>query len=260
MHPLSFHSLLPFAISLVAFFSRNASAKAVFAHYMVCYRPALTLLYKSRSCCRAKDDRRLTLSQVGHADEDHIHTDIEDAVTMGLDGFSLNIGDPRQSFVRESLNAMFDYTRDNHPNFKLFISMDLWAAGDTKPKQSATDFLSLVKDYKGHGAYQLAGPDNLPFVTTFADGGLNNVTWNEWRDELDNKIFFIPDFDGTEGYYDSDPGWWAHWQNTVDGLASWESAWPFRAGYGGEYPGDVSPDETVLQGATNHSKPYMIRM
>lgn len=154
---------------------------------------------------------------------------------------------------------MFGYARDNHPSFKLFISMDLWAAGDTEPKQSAKDFVSLIQQYMTHGAYQRGpAPDQLPMVSTFAGGGLTNDTWIEWRDEV-GDVFLIPDFDGTEGYYQADPGWWAYWGDIVDGLFSWESAWPLRAGYGGEYPGDVGPDEKVIEGARNHSKPYMIR-
>lgn len=45
----------------------------------------------------------------------------------------------------------------------------------------------------------------------------------------------------------------------MDGLFSWESAWPARiAGYGGSFPGDVSPDTTVMEGTVAHGKKYMI--
>ncbi|KAH7060931.1 glycosyl hydrolase family 71-domain-containing protein [Macrophomina phaseolina] len=211
-------------------FSDYASAKAVFAHYMV-----------------------------GNAYLDHIYQDIDDAAAMGLDGFSLNIGDPRQSFVDKSLGIMFDYAAKNHPNFKLFVSMDLWAAGDADPKQFPIDFIPLLKKYISHDAYQRGPePNSYPMVSTFADGGLENNLWQEWRDALDNNVFLIPDFDHTKGYYESHPGWWEYWGDIVDGLFSWESAWPERAGYGGEYSGDLSPDNVVFQGALNHSKPYMI--
>ncbi|KKY27901.1 putative glycoside hydrolase family 71 [Diplodia seriata] len=175
---------------------------------------------------------------------------------MGLDGFIMNIGDPRQTFVRASLDFMFDYLKARD-NFKLWISMDLWAAGDTKPKQGAFDFIPVLQDYINLPAYQRS-PDNLPMVTTFADGATHNDTWSDWRKQLGTEVFFMPVFDKTEGYYDADPGWWAYWGDVLDGLASWESAWPFRAGYGGAYAGDVGPDEKPCRGAANHSKPYMI--
>lgn len=58
---------------------------------------------------------------------------------MGFDGFALNIGDPRQSFVRDLCNSMFDYARDNYPNFKLFFSLDLWAEGNAGEFQILPD-------------------------------------------------------------------------------------------------------------------------
>ena len=46
---------------------------------------------------------------------------------MGFDGFALNVANPSQSFVWDLFNNMFDYASVNHPDFKLFLSMDLWA-------------------------------------------------------------------------------------------------------------------------------------
>jgi hypothetical protein len=44
--------------------------------------------------------------------------------------------------------------------------------------------------------------------------------------------------------------------SVVDGLFSWESAWPIRPDatppVGGNFPGDVSLDKTVIQGTTAH--------
>lgn len=117
---------------------------------------------------------------------------------MGLNGFSLNIGDPTQDFVRSTLNDMFDFAASN--DFTLHISMDLWAAGDAKPKRSVEDYHDLFVDFLGHPAWEI-GANGFPMVTTFADGGLHNDTWQKWRDSFANQVFLIPDFDGTEGYY-----------------------------------------------------------
>ena len=51
----------------------------------------------------------------------------------------------------------------------------------------------------------------------------------------------------------------AYWGDIVDGIFSWEANWPARVpGYGGNYPGDVSPDVVVQKGAIAHGKLYMI--
>ncbi|KAF1985726.1 glycoside hydrolase family 71 protein [Aulographum hederae CBS 113979] len=82
--------------------------------------------------------------------------------------------------------------------------------------------------------------------------------WKSFLSSYNNQIYFCPDFDGTLGYYDNDPGWWAYWGTVVNCLFSWESAWPERAGYDGSFPGDISPDTPVNAGAYNHSKPHMM--
>jgi hypothetical protein len=50
-----------------------------------------------------------------------------------------------------------------------------------------------------------------------------------------------------------------YWGPVTDGIASWESAWPMRAGLGGAYPGDVSIDIPVLNGARARGKTYAMR-
>ena len=50
----------------------------------------------------------------------------------------------------------------------------------------------------------------------------------------------------------------AYWGDVVDGLFSWEAAWPSFNGFGGNFPGDISPDVTVMNGARAHNKTYMI--
>lgn len=70
----------------------------------------------------------------------------------------------------------------------------------------------------------------------------------------------MPDFDGTAGYYDGADAWWDYWGGVVDGLFSWEAAWPERAGLGGAFPGDTGPDEVVSKAAEARGKDYMIGM
>ncbi|GME35786.1 glycoside hydrolase family 71 protein [Neofusicoccum parvum] len=203
----------------------KAVTKGVFAHYMV-----------------------------GTVYEDHAHQDIKDAFAMGLDGFALNIGDPSQDFVQQTLGYLFDYARDNYPEFKLFISIDLWAAGSAK--KGLDDFDDILRDFMGHDAYY-KGPNGYPFISTFSDGGLHNDVWMAWREKWANEIYFVPDFDGTEGYYLSDPGWWEYWGDVVDGIFSWESTWPIR---GKSDTSAFKNDSWVREGAFSNDKSYMLGM
>jgi hypothetical protein len=189
----------------------------------------------------------------------HAQQDIDDAVAMGLDGFALNIGDPTQPFVRTLFNNIFDYTRDTYSGrFGLYFSLDVWASGAAgKGVYPTDDYHSLLQDFLGHAAYY-KGPNGNPFISTFSDGGLTNASWEAFKNEWGNSIYFVPDFDGTQGYYTADPGWWAYWGDVVDGLFSWEAAWPYRAGFGGAYPGDIGPDKTVIAGTSAHGKTYMM--
>lgn len=44
----------------------------------------------------------------------------------------------------------------------------------------------------------------------------------------------------------------------LDGIFSWEAAWPDRGGFGGQYPGDVSADVKVFAGAKERDVAYMM--
>lgn len=68
----------------------------------------------------------------------------------------------------------------------------------------------------------------------------------------------MPDFDETKGYYEAADGWWEYWGPVVDGIFSWETAWPERGGFGGKFAGDVSIDVTMAKSAAKHKKMYMM--
>lgn len=124
------------------------SAKAIFAHYMI-----------------------------AGATEDHIHTDIDNAITMGLDGFSINIGDPTPSWISSALDTLFGYAESR--GFKLQISLDMYASGASCAAGGAScngayDYTPLLKGKLGSSAYCL-GPNGLAFITTFSSGGFNDT-------------------------------------------------------------------------------------
>ena len=83
-------------------------------------------------------------------------------------------------------------------------------------------------------------------------------------------------FDETAGYYDAADGvsipascvtsplnltsvqWWSYWGGLVDGLFSWEAAWPAVGDGSSSSCGSMSPDMPVITGASDHSKSYMV--
>ncbi|EKG19988.1 Glycoside hydrolase family 71, partial [Macrophomina phaseolina MS6] len=220
-------SALAAVTSSVLYCTHLAAAKAVFAHYMV-----------------------------GTTTDAHAATDITTAAAAGLDGFVLNIGDPRQSYVTNTVSSLFSHAPST-PSFTLLFSLDL-AAG-LGAGASLADYDALLKKYTAHASYARGGAHGYPFVSTFSDGGLSNETWDEWRGRVfGNEVYFVPDFDQTQGYYDAATGWWDHWGGVLDGLFSWEAAWPERNGYGGAFPGDVGPDVDVAKGAASRGKDYMV--
>ena len=143
---------------------------------------------------------------------------------MGFDGFALNVGDPAQYYVRNTFNYMFDYARDNFPDFKLFISLDLWAEGASYGHTEINAYHDILQDFKGHPAY-LQGPNGHSFVSSFSSGGLSNTHWIDWKSSWGNQVYLVPDLDDTRGYNTSDPGWWEYWGDVIDGVMSWKTAW-----------------------------------
>lgn len=191
---------------------------------------------------------------------------------MGLDGFALNVGDPTQPYVLDTFNSIFDYTRDKHPNFKLFLSMDCWACGNAFSGPCPLDeYDTILTGFLGHAAW-LHGPNGQPFISTYSSGGFHNTNWENFRDRWGNSIYFVPDFDDTEGYNTSATGWWSYWVSlqfiqldryllekqgdVVDGMFSWETAWPHPTI---KSTGDVGVDTVVCNGAQQHQKSYMAR-
>ena len=120
---------------------------------------------------------------------------------------------------------MFDYARDNHPNFKLFLSMDLWGEGNAFNGVQIDLYDDLIRDFKGHDAW-LKGPNGYSFISSFSSGGLQNFEWNDWKAKWANEVYLVPDIDDTAGYNTSSPAWWDYWGPVVDGTFSWETAWP----------------------------------
>ena len=231
-----------------ALLASGAQAKHVFAHYMV-----------------------------GTVTEAHAHQDIDDAKGMGLDGFALNIGDPTQAFVDTTLHDLFGYAEyvnsiSDKP-FYLYLSLDVYASGAACYAGSTScngpwDYTNVLQWTLGSPAYYTGDntPNGFPMISTFSSGGYTNDNWTDWKASFANQMFFIPDFDETTGYYggeDAYDGWYYYWGDVIDGLFSWESAWPKRGNpspgtVGGAYDGDITPDLKVQKGALDRELTYMM--
>ncbi|OJD38735.1 glycoside hydrolase family 71 [Diplodia corticola] len=215
------------------------------------YLATATLALLSASSAAANDERAVFAHyMVGVIHEDHVHQDVDDAVAMGLDGFALNIGDPSTQFTRDVFNNMFDYTRDNHPDFKLFISMDLWSQNDT------LNFDGYFVDFLGHDAYY-KGPNGYPFVSTYGNGNFSKEKWQTWRNRFSDKLYFVPDFAGMIGEGNQTAAWWDEWDGVIDGLFDWESAWPER---GLSNTQSIAADVVQVDSTASQNKTYMIGM
>ncbi|TVY88433.1 Mutanase [Lachnellula willkommii] len=224
--------------SVAASFFNVIDARAVFAHYLV-HIPFFLFL-------PAIDDANIMVLQVGSITDAHALQDINDAITMGLDAFALNVADPNASYVAPALSSLFSHAKDR--GFKLFLSMDLYAKGGG----ALSDYDYILNDYATAGAW-FAGPNGKPMVSTFSAADYTAPDFQTWR--ASNDVYFMPDFDGTSGYYDAADSWWSYWGDVVDGLFSWESTWP---NVGATNDGDVTLDTTVSAGAVAHGKTYMI--
>lgn len=134
----------------------------------------------------------------------------------------------------------------------MFVSLDMYASvGAGKGLDS---YYPILSGYLGHTAYY-RGPNGFPFLSTFSYGSLTNTQWLAFKQTYANQLYFVPDFDGTQDYYQNSADWWAYWGSVVDGLFSWESAWP---NVGASNVGDVSLDNTVIAGTSARGKTYMM--
>ncbi|PYH94657.1 putative glucan endo-1,3-alpha-glucosidase agn1, partial [Aspergillus ellipticus CBS 707.79] len=180
---------------------------------------------------------------VGTVRQEHAQKDIDDAKALGFDGFALNIGDATQDFVSSTLSYMFPYAES--VGFKLYVSMDVLLTTN-----------GSGMGYKASSAYYQVEGKTL--ISTFSSGGFHDTNWTKWKTGLADDMFFMPDFDETDGYYKAADAWWDYWRDIFDGIFSWETDWPARKGYGGLTAGDVCVDVLPMKGAHNRSKPYMM--
>ncbi|CAM1508159.1 Fc.00g050070.m01.CDS01 [Cosmosporella sp. VM-42] len=163
---------------------------------------------------------------LGKNTEANIKKDLQDSKTARSDAFALNIGCIGNDWVGDVLGYMLN-----------------------NAAAAANDYTDFWNKYKGLNDWFNFNGKNLVSTNWSA------VEFTDWRDDWDDgNLFFMPDFDHTEGYWQAAPGWWEHWGAVINGIVSWESSWPNCGGYGANYPGDISTDMVPYQGTLAHKK------
>ena len=131
--PLFTKSVLYCFLLVLSTFSSMASAKAVFAHYMISGITA-----------------------------EHADTDVTQAQALGFDAFAVNIQTPSAPWAVQAVQQLFQTAESK--SFKLFFSLDFDADSNWQ------NFSDMLKQYLGSSAYYKTGSDNLPLVSTFGAG------------------------------------------------------------------------------------------
>lgn len=184
-------------------------------------------------------------------------TDIQDAKALGIDAFALNLQSTTLPYATTAVQYLFDAAFNT--GFKLFFSFDMTAFS------SPSEIIPMLQQYGTNTTYFSANNDGRPFVSIFRGGGSSfsfgsanpNDGWQtQFKDVLQSNgltINFVPNFDDASnyptGFFDQFP--------VVDGVFSWETAWPS----GSTTPTTVSDtvDVAAMAGAVAAKKTYMMR-
>ncbi|KAF2170852.1 glycoside hydrolase family 71 protein [Zasmidium cellare ATCC 36951] len=142
----------------------------------------------------------------------HAQSDVEDAATLGIDAFTLNVGNPSADYTYNTLSQLFETASSS--SFKLFFSMDL------AQQPNLSQFVNVVNTYLGHPAYYRSGANNRPFLSTFNANNHTPSEFSNFKSQLSQQVYFVPDFDDSPNYYSNSPSWFSTWNSVIDGAFS----------------------------------------
>ncbi|KAI1761268.1 glycoside hydrolase family 71 protein [Hypoxylon sp. FL1150] len=181
------------------------------------------------------------------ASTNHAQQDIDGAISVGFDAFALNVGSPGADWAKSTVQQLFDYA-GSKPSFKLFFSFDFYADGDISQHQA------LFAQFKDHPAHLTYGPNNLPVVSSYSGGSVGPDTWRNFK--TSNNVYLIPNPEQDGNYYSKPSAFFQSWDDAVDGVFSWETAWPDTS----DTPVNVSStkDQAVKSAADAAGKAYMM--
>ncbi|KAI1464407.1 glycoside hydrolase family 71 protein [Daldinia caldariorum] len=212
------NSVLALLLAGSAFITRSVvESKLVFAHYMV-----------------GSVDSQTT----------HAQQDIDGAINVGFDAFALNVGSPDADWAKNTIQQLFDYAGDKP--FKLFFSFDFYGNGDINRHQA---LFSQFKDHPAHLRY-----NDLPVVSSYSGGNIGPDAWRNFKNT--NNVYLIPNPEADGNYYNNPSAFFQSWGDAVDGVFSWETAWPETS----EKPANVSSerDSAVKSAADAAGKAYVM--
>lgn len=177
----------------------------------------------------------------------HAQQDIDGAINVGFDAFALNVGNPGADWAKNTVQQLFDYA-GTRQSFKLFFSFDFYADGDISQHQA------LFAQFKDHPAHLRYGPGDLPVVSSYSGGGIGPDAWRSFKTA--NNVYLIPNPEADGNYYSNPSGFFQSWGDAVDGVFSWETAWPDTS----DTPVNVSSakDVAVKSAADAAGKAYMM--
>jgi glucan endo-1,3-alpha-glucosidase len=209
-------------------------------------RPATITLTALASVASARDVFVHYMAQ--GLSQEHATHDVQRALSLGVSAFALNVGTPNADWCKEAIERLFNAASGT--DFKIFFSLDHYAEPDPWA------FQDMLTTYWNHESYYRAGPDSLPFLSTFLDAGRGSSDWQDFFGDLPSRPYFVPMFDQSEGYYTNPEAFWNYWANTLDGSFSWEQAWPGTS----DTHSNVSTvaDERVMGVAHGLGKDYMM--
>ena len=181
------------------------------------------------------------------ANTDHARQDIDQAISVGFDAFALNGGRPAEEWAISTVQQLFDYA-GGKDGFKLFFSFDMHQEGDINAHRA------LLDQFRDHPAHLKYGDDNRPVLSSFGGGNLGPDVWRDLRQNA--GLYLIPNLEADGNYYGNPSSFFGAWRDAVDGVFSWETAWPETA----ESPTNVSSvqDEHVKAAADAAGKAYMM--
>jgi glucan endo-1,3-alpha-glucosidase len=161
----------------------------------------------------------------------------------------MNVGQPDMPFAKTTIDELFASAQGT--DFQLFFSIDTYQHGNI------ADFQGLIAPYLTNANYY-KGPNGGSFLSTFGAGSTSPQDWTAFKSALGGPIYFVPDLDNAAGYYTDTASFLSAWHGVVDGLFSWETAWPAQA----DTPSNVSTasDAAIMAALAPTSKSYMISL
>ncbi|KAG9204539.1 hypothetical protein G6514_000998 [Epicoccum nigrum] len=181
---------------------------------------------------------------IGQINPSETQTDIDNAATLGIDGFALNF-DQFQDWSMNTVKDMFDYA--DKKDFKLFFSFD--HNGALVKPQNYENYLAEHVNRKSY--FKI---DGRPLVSTFGGEKVTNDEWARLKGVVDpvagKKTLLIPGF-----YQDVSPANVFTTRSNIDGVFNWNS---WQDTWQGKQPVSMANDQAYMTKAHDSGRLFMM--